>query len=144
MLIDARASDKELAASAVAVIIHGQSGQRALHVTGSISGVCDMHQGIGFGLKFESGVMKAQGPLRGGSLLKALAADGKEKHGVIEADTDLVAMIPATEGIGSLALHLVYDFGEIPGGEALRHDGDEKDGVMGLIEVGAHGDKADT
>ena len=48
------------------------------------------------GLKVASGVMDAQGYLQSG-LLEALAANGKEKHGVIEADADFVAVIAATK-----------------------------------------------
>src|SRR5580704_12019219 len=105
MLIGDCAGDDELAARAMALTIHGPSCEGSLHVAGGVSGVLHVHHGIDIGLKIERGVMDAQGHLHGGGLLKALAADRKEKYGLIETDADVVAVIATAEGIGSLALH---------------------------------------
>lgn len=139
MIIDDGAGDNKLSARAVAAIIDSQAGERPLEVAGSVSGIGDVHHGIDVSLKVDGGVMNAEGDLHGGGLSKAFATDGKEKHGMIEADADSVAVIGATESVGSLTLHLVYDSGEGPAAETLLKDVDKQEAVIGLIDVGAQG-----
>jgi len=142
-LIDDAAGDNELAASALALTIHGCSGERPLHVAGSVSGVLDVHHGIDVGLKVERRIVDAQGHLHASGLLKTFAADRKEKNGVIEANTDFVAVIAAAEGVGSLALHLVYDPRDGPLAEVFLDRVDEQHAVIGFVEIGPHGDGPD-
>jgi hypothetical protein len=143
MLVNDGAGYNELSASAVVLIVHREPGERPLHVAGGIGGVLDVHHGINVGLKVERGVMNAQGDLHRGGLLKALAADRKEKHGVIETDTDFVALIAAAEGVGSLALELIYDSGDCPVVEVFLDHVDEQVAVIGFVKIGAQGDGRD-
>jgi hypothetical protein len=143
MLVNDGAGYNQLSASAVVLIVHREPGERPLHVAGGIGGVLDVHHGINVGLKVERGVMNAQEDLHRGGLLKALAADRKEKHGVIETDTDFVALIAAAEGVGSLALELIYDSGDCPVVEVFLDRVDEQDAVIGFVKIGAQGDGRD-